>query len=596
MRYVDLVTVGHPAVISQKIGDRNNNAAMEPNNDELESFRRQWREEVAQRAKGPSASQPRPRKPARTTAPEPSHRLPPTQYPAADRIEDEDLEPAAGVQPAPPQKYEELVDQVRALQVTSPDEDSFGRQPEKPPTSALEHFEAAAQKEAQGNLGSSLDLYRKAYRLDSKVDQVYRKKHFPPALHVAGINPPGAPVTVPNTVHRSQKEPILSTPDLIASFAACAIPVADPAIENTPPPPCPISKIPSEVLVEVLRHVALMDPASFGRLSLVCKRLAYHFAYEQRIWRRLCQGSEFGFGAMHYDFVCDVKGRKIHSFLPEYTPFPFDQVILKIPRPLTTWSQVFQTFPRIRFTGIYISTVNYTRPGAASALQHVSWNAPIHIVTYYRYLRFYPDGSLISLLTTTEPIDVVPHISKENLETLHVGVHAHRKHQHHPSDTVAPGGPVANPIPPIAAAALKNALRGRWHLNNPSPPPPPEESEASTTSPTTNPTPPSATNSTTSNGKNPITPDPRDLFVETEGVDPKYTYIMHLALRSVGTGASRPVAAENAPPQPNTAKNTKLMWKGFWSYNRTTEDWAEFGLRNGRAFVFRRVRGWGMPG
>ncbi|PGH18972.1 hypothetical protein AJ79_00005 [Helicocarpus griseus UAMH5409] len=577
---------------------------MEQNNDELESFRRQWREEVSARFRGGAASQPKQQQPAqKPPSAGTGHKLPPRHHPAADRIEEEELETTGETSLS--RKPEELVDQMRTLHVTSADDDSFHRQPEKELTSALEHFEAAAQKEAQGSLGTSLDLYRKAYRLDSKVDQAYRKKHFPPpAFKVAGINPPYAPVTVPGTGHHSQKGPVLSTPDLIASFAACPIPGAAPIIENTPPPPCPISKMPSEVLVEILWHVALLDPSSFGRLSLVCKRLAYHFAREQHIWRRLCQGSEFGFETMHYDFSCDIKWHRIHSFLPKFTPFPFDRAHLQIPEPLSSWSQVFQTFPRIRFTGIYISTVNYTRPGANSALQNISWNTPIHIVTYYRYLRFYPDGSVISLLTTTEPVDVVPHISKESLETLHVGMPAHRRHQHHTSDTTQIAAPVANPIPPVAAAALRSSLRGRWHLNNPYPPPPvseepgqssglPAATEAATITPTPPPCkqkPASLTNSVA--GGNNMNPDPRDLFIETEGPDSKYTYVMHLALRSTSSGRA---VGDNAPPPSNPSKNTKLMWKGFWSYNRLTDDWAEFGLRNDRAFVFRRVRGWGMP-
>ena len=44
-----------------------------------------------------------------------------------------------------------------------------------------------------------------------------------------------------------------------------------------------------------------------------------------------------------------------------------------------------------------------TRPGSAEN----TWNQPIHLVTYYRYIRFYSDGTCIALLTTNEPINVV---------------------------------------------------------------------------------------------------------------------------------------------------------------------------------------------
>ena len=66
---------------------------------------------------------------------------------------------------------------------------------------------------------------------------------------------------------------------------------------------------------------------------------------------------------------------------------------------------------------------------------------------------------------------------------------------------------------------------------------------------------------------------------------------MHLSLRS-SSGGSR--SANSNAPALNPAKNTKLAWKGYWSYNKITDDWAEFTLRNDRAYAFRHVRGWDM--
>lgn len=374
---------------------------------------------------------------------------------------------------------------------------------------------------------------------------------------------------------------VLPTPELIASFAHLPIPRAEPEIEGTPPPPCPIANIPTEVLLVILRHVALMDPASFCRMALVCKRLAYHFANEQHIWKRLCQGFEFGFKSMHYSFACDIHGNPEYIMRQRYTPFPFS-VPVQIPKPLSSWSQVFQMFPRIRFTGVYLSTVNYTRPGAASSYHNISWDSPIHIVTYYRYLRFYSDGSVISILTTAEPLDVVPYISKENMKAARA-TSSHRHHQRNTSDpgiTLAGG---AEPIPPVALSALKEARRGRWHLVKPLAA---SESEDDNRIPSVSDRPPFPVRTV-------HTPalDPRDVIIETEGVGSKYTYTMHLSLRS-SSGGSKPANPTATPA--NTSKNTKLVWKGFWSHNKLTDDWAEFGLRNDRAFVFRRVRGWGM--
>jgi F-box protein 9 len=43
--------------------------------------------------------------------------------------------------------------------------DAPGKHDEKPLVSALDHYEKAMEKEAQGNMGESLRLYRQAYRV-----------------------------------------------------------------------------------------------------------------------------------------------------------------------------------------------------------------------------------------------------------------------------------------------------------------------------------------------------------------------------------------------------------------------------------------------
>lgn len=348
-------------------------------------------------------------------------------------------------------------------------------------------------------------------------------------------------------------------------------------IEGDIPPPCPISNISNDVLIEILKHIAVMDPASLCRMALVCKRFAYHFAHEQHIWKRLCQGHEFGFQSMHYSYNCDLLGNPLHSFNPRYTPFP-PGAAASLPETYSSWSQVFHAFPRIRFTGVYISTVNYTRPGGASTYTSGTWNDPIHIVTYYRYLRFYPDGSVISLLSTTEPVDIVPHITKGNVAAARPS-NTRQHHKKHSDAASHEASASSAPVPALAMQTLKSAKWGRWHLT------PPDTGENNDSKVTDgHPSQPVA-----KDNKAPET-DPRNLVIETEGADAKYTYILHLSLRS--TNPARAVGSIKTPP--NVSKNTKLVWRSFWSYNKLTDDLAEFLLRNDRSFVFRRVRGWGL--
>lgn len=131
---------------------------MEDNAD-LESFRRQWREEVARRThhNRPSTTQ---RKSSVSSADRPS-RFPPTRHAASECKEEEDE--GEGLTAF---EQGELAHVVERLSLGRVDEDALLSQiPRREPRSALEHFERAVEKEAQGNLGDSLHHYRKAYRV-----------------------------------------------------------------------------------------------------------------------------------------------------------------------------------------------------------------------------------------------------------------------------------------------------------------------------------------------------------------------------------------------------------------------------------------------
>lgn len=375
--------------------------------------------------------------------------------------------------------------------------------------------------------------------MDDRVDQKYKNKHFPPSRVAPGnptAQPSDAPVTVPSTAHDSLGGHPPTLKDLIAGCAGLAIEAAPPAIEGTPAPPCPLRELPDEILVHILMEVAIQDLATFGKLARVCKRMAYLVATEEQIWKRVCLGSEIGFGAMHYQWQRAILGGPLRGqdlgFEAEgedgeATPPPTDKKELAEQLHSSyaaSWHLMLRTRPRIRFNGCYISTVNYQRAGQASQSQ-VTWHNPVHIVTYYRYLRFFRDGTVISLLTTHEPAEVVHYLTKELQETHRGGAAAH-----------------------LPSIFMQHALRGRWRLSTAS-----DDAEAD------------------------LKHAEGTVFIETEGVSDKYMYRMKLAMRSVGKGA----------------RNNKLVWQGFWNYNLLTDDFGEFTLRNDKAFIWSRVRSYG---
>ena len=129
-------------------------------NPELETFRQQWREEVTARSKGTSAHQHgRPARPASAKSVSQSKVSgPPTTTREPRNEVQEDFE-------------DDLVNTYHDLDnkddARRSGELGEGVHPDSNvvPRSALEHFEKAVEKEAQGNLGDSLNHYRRAYRV-----------------------------------------------------------------------------------------------------------------------------------------------------------------------------------------------------------------------------------------------------------------------------------------------------------------------------------------------------------------------------------------------------------------------------------------------
>lgn len=329
-------------------------------------------------------------------------------------------------------------------------------------------------------------------------------------------NPSNASATLPRTDHHSLRsgEALPGTlKQLVDSFSQLIIEPPEPATDLSPAEKCPIAGLPEEILTDILSELAVTDVAQFVKLALVCKRLAYLVLTEQTIWKRIAMDSPYGFPAMTYDYTVEVDGfplevgNQIAEYLGEHDdnedgseeapalpPTPEEKAIaysalteeLLHSHYQSSWRQMFRSRPRIRFNGCYISTVNYTRAGANST-NTLTWGAPVHVVTYFRYLRFFRDGTCISLLTTSEPADVVHYLTREHL------------HDRHPQGSMLP------------QAVMRDALRGRWRLSGP---------HSSVPDPAT--------------GEDEVE---GDVHVETEGAVPKYTYKMHLAMANAGKAA-----------------------------------------------------------
>lgn len=135
-----------------------------------------------------------------------------------------------------------------------------------------------------------------------------------------------------------------------------------------------ISVLPVELLNYILRWVVSvdLDMKSLENFSEVCRGF-YLAARDEGIWRSACQkvwGSNTG------------KCKKFGG-----------------------WRNMYIQRPHLLYNGCYISKLSYVRPGEKSL---DNFYRPFHVVEYYRYVRFFPDGAVTIMTSPEDPTSVLP--------------------------------------------------------------------------------------------------------------------------------------------------------------------------------------------
>ncbi|XP_057651271.1 F-box only protein 9 [Diorhabda carinulata] len=144
-----------------------------------------------------------------------------------------------------------------------------------------------------------------------------------------------------------------------------------------------IGQMPFEVILYILKWVVSehLDMRSLEMFSRVCRGF-YVCARDPEIWRIACMR---------------IWGVNCGSSPGDYK----------------TWRNMFIDRPRVNFNGCYISKTTYIRNGENSFQDQ--FYRPWYLVAYYRYLRFYPDGTVIMLTSADEPSQSINLLKNKNV-------------------------------------------------------------------------------------------------------------------------------------------------------------------------------------
>ncbi|KAJ3640634.1 hypothetical protein Zmor_027186 [Zophobas morio] len=143
-----------------------------------------------------------------------------------------------------------------------------------------------------------------------------------------------------------------------------------------------ISILPMEMILYILRWVVScdLDLRSLEMFSMVCRGF-YLCARDPEVWRLAC--------LRVWGLNC---GNSPYNFL--------------------SWRQMFVERTRLHFNGCYIGKTTYLRHGENSFQDQ--FYRPWHLVAYYRYLRFFPEGIVLVLTSSEEPAQCVGQMKHRN--------------------------------------------------------------------------------------------------------------------------------------------------------------------------------------
>ncbi|TGZ58785.1 hypothetical protein CRM22_009449 [Opisthorchis felineus] len=167
--------------------------------------------------------------------------------------------------------------------------------------------------------------------------------------------------------------------------------VLDP--EDEPHKQTHISALPHELLLRIFRWAvgSHLDTKILGRLARVCRGF-YLLACDPSIWRSICLRL---WPRLLDHHTHGVRGEQLTATVPLHYGYK-------------DWRDMAIHRPHVLLDGCYLCRITYVRPGEALSGIY----RPMHLVVYYRGIRFYPDGHVNMLTSYHAPNAVVAALGK----------------------------------------------------------------------------------------------------------------------------------------------------------------------------------------
>ena len=235
--------------------------------------------------------------------------------------------------------------------------------------SALALFEKGEREERAGRLSDSIKMYRQALKMDSNAEDNYRKLI---QSRMAGAISESDTGSIASEDANEANQLPKSTSDAHACADSDELEDAEDKSWFT--------VLPLEIITLIVSMSIYIDISMLTKLATSCKKMN-DVVKDASVWKYQCQKA--------------FQSSYIHN-LHDLSRYDND------------WVTVFMQKPRIRVDGVFISRVNYMRTGYSD-----SFNQPVHMVTYFRYLRF-KNNQFVILTSSEEPHQVVRLLSFES--------------------------------------------------------------------------------------------------------------------------------------------------------------------------------------